>query len=38
MRNACKILAGRSEGKKPLGPQECRKEDNIKIVIEEKKK
>jgi hypothetical protein len=31
MRNACRILVGKSEGKKPLGRPRNRWEDNIKI-------
>jgi len=31
MRNACKILVGKSEGKIPLERSVCRWEDNIKM-------
>jgi len=35
MRNAYKILARKSEGKKPLGKPRHRREDNIKIDLQE---
>jgi hypothetical protein len=34
MRNAYEIFVGKFEGKKPLGQQRCRLEDNIKMGIE----
>jgi hypothetical protein len=33
-RNACRILVGKPGGKRPLGRQRCRWEDNIKQIIE----
>jgi hypothetical protein len=33
--NACRILVGKSEGKKPLGRPRCRWVDNIKIDLRE---
>jgi hypothetical protein len=33
MRNAKKILVGKSEGKRPLGGPKCRWEDNIKMDL-----
>jgi hypothetical protein len=30
-RNACRILVGKPEGKRPLGRPRCRWEDNIKM-------
>jgi len=35
MVNACKILVGKAEGKRPLGRQRRRWEDNIKMVHRE---
>jgi hypothetical protein len=35
MRNACKMLVGKPEGKRQLGRPKCRWEDNIKIHLEE---
>jgi len=35
MRNACKILIGKSEGKRPLGRPRCRREDNIRVGLGE---
>jgi hypothetical protein len=35
MRNACKILVGKLQGKKPFGRPRCRWEDNIKMDIRE---
>jgi hypothetical protein len=35
MRNACKILVGKPEGKRPLGGPERRWEDNIKMDLRE---
>jgi hypothetical protein len=32
-RNACKILVGKPEGKRPLGRPRCRWVDNIKIDL-----
>jgi hypothetical protein len=34
-RNACKILVGKPEGKRPLGRPRCRWEDNIKMGLRE---
>jgi hypothetical protein len=34
-RNACTILVGKSEGKKPLGSPRCMWEDNIKVNLRE---
>jgi hypothetical protein len=34
-RNACKILVGKPEGKRPLGRQRCRWVENIKMDITE---
>jgi hypothetical protein len=31
MRNAYKILVGKTEGKRPLGKPKCRREDNIRM-------
>jgi hypothetical protein len=33
-RNACRILVGKPEGKRPLGRPRHRWEDNIKIILE----
>jgi hypothetical protein len=35
MKNAYKILVGKSEGKRPLGRGRRRREDNIKIDVRE---
>jgi hypothetical protein len=32
-RNACRILLGKPEGKRPLGRPRCRWDDNIKMDI-----
>jgi hypothetical protein len=32
-RNACRILVGKPEGKRPLGKQSCRHVDNIKMGL-----
>jgi hypothetical protein len=34
-RNACRLLVGKPEGKRPLGRQRCRWVDNIKMYVEE---
>jgi hypothetical protein len=34
-RNACKILVGKSEGKKPVGRPRHRRLDNIKVELRE---
>ncbi|KAJ4428645.1 hypothetical protein ANN_25638 [Periplaneta americana] len=34
-RNACRVLVGRPEGKRPLGRPRCRREDNIKMDLRE---
>jgi hypothetical protein len=34
-RNACRILVGKPEGKRPLGRPRCRWLDNIKIDLRE---
>jgi hypothetical protein len=34
-RNACRILVGQPEGKRPLGRPRCRWVDNIKIYFRE---
>jgi hypothetical protein len=34
-RNACKILVGKPEGKRPLGRLRCRWADNIKMDLGE---
>jgi hypothetical protein len=34
-RNAYRILAGKPEGKRPLGRPRCRWEDNIKMDLRE---
>jgi hypothetical protein len=34
-RNACRILVGKSEGKRPLGSQRRRRVDNNKIYLRE---
>ncbi|KAJ4429695.1 hypothetical protein ANN_21896 [Periplaneta americana] len=34
-RNACRVLVGRPEGKRPLGRPRCRWEDNIKMDLRE---
>ncbi|KAJ4447080.1 hypothetical protein ANN_09069 [Periplaneta americana] len=34
-RNACRVLLGRPEGKRPLGRPRCRWEDNIKMDLRE---
>jgi hypothetical protein len=34
-RNACRVLAGTSEGNRPLRILRCRWEDNIKMVLKE---
>jgi hypothetical protein len=33
-RNACRIVVGKPEGKRPLGKPRCRLVDNIKIILE----
>jgi hypothetical protein len=33
--NACRILVGKPEGKKPLGRSRCRRVDNIKMDLRE---
>jgi hypothetical protein len=35
IRNACKILVGKPEGKRPLGRPRRRWEDNIKWILKE---
>lgn len=35
MRNSCIIVAGKPEDKKPLGRSRRRREDNIKVDLEE---
>ena len=35
-RNACRVLVGISEGKRPLGRPERRWEDNIKMELKER--
>jgi hypothetical protein len=35
MRNAYKILVGKSEGRRPLGRPRCRWEDNIRLDFRE---
>jgi hypothetical protein len=35
MKNACKVLVGKFEGKKPLRISKCRQEDNIRIDLKE---
>jgi hypothetical protein len=34
-RNACRILVGKLEGKRPLGRSRCRWVDNIKLDLRE---
>jgi hypothetical protein len=34
-RNACRILVGKPEGKRPLGKPRCRGVDNIKMDLRE---
>jgi hypothetical protein len=34
-RNACRIFVGKPEGKRPLGRNRCRWEDNIKMDLRE---
>jgi hypothetical protein len=34
-RNACRILVGKPEGKRPLGRPRCRWVDNIKMDVRE---
>ena len=34
-RNAYRVLVGKPEGKRPLGRQRCRWEDNIKMYLRE---
>jgi hypothetical protein len=34
-RNACMLIVGKPEGKKPLGRQRRRREDNIKLDLGE---
>jgi hypothetical protein len=34
-RNACRILVGKPEGRRPLGRQRCRWVDNIKMNLRE---
>jgi hypothetical protein len=34
-RNACRILVGKPEGKRPLGRPRCRWEDNIRMDLRE---
>ncbi|PNF18258.1 hypothetical protein B7P43_G16303 [Cryptotermes secundus] len=34
-RNACRILVGKPEGRRPLGRPSCRRVDNIKIDLGE---
>jgi hypothetical protein len=34
-RNACRILVGKPEGKRPLGRPRCKWEDNIKMDLRE---
>jgi hypothetical protein len=34
-RNACRILVGKPEGKRPLGRQRCKWVDNIKMDLRE---
>jgi hypothetical protein len=34
-RNACRILVGKPEGKRPVGRLRCRWVDNIKIDLKE---
>jgi hypothetical protein len=34
-RNACRILVGKPEGKRPLGKPRCRWVDNIKMDLRE---
>jgi hypothetical protein len=34
-RNACRVLMGKPEGKRPLGRPRCRQEDNIKMDLRE---
>jgi hypothetical protein len=36
MRNECKILVGKHEGKRPLGRPRCRWEDNIRMDLRER--
>jgi hypothetical protein len=35
VRGMCRVLMGKSEGKKPLGSPSCRMEDNIKMDYQE---
>jgi hypothetical protein len=35
MRNACNVLIGKSEGKRPLGSSVLRRDDNIRIDLRE---
>ena len=35
MTGSCRILAGRPEGKRPLGSPRLRLEDNIKVNLQE---
>jgi hypothetical protein len=34
-RNACRILVGKPEGKRPLGKTKCRWEENFKMDLRE---
>jgi hypothetical protein len=34
-RNACRVLVGKPEGKRPLGRPGCRWEDNFKVDLRE---
>ena len=34
-RSICRVLAGKPEGKIPLGRAKCRREDNIKMDLQE---
>ena len=34
-KNACRVLVGKPEGKRPLGRSICRWEDNIKMDLRE---
>jgi len=35
MRNACKTVVGKPEGKSPLGRHRCRWEDNVRMGLRE---
>jgi hypothetical protein len=34
-RGVCRVLVGKPEGKRPLGRPRCRREDNIKMDLQE---